>query len=155
LLRSYIRRVVGWDDIVDDLLQDTYVRYLAPNRPEMTVEQSRAYLYRIATRLIYDRWRRVRTEREWQARATAAGSGAGHTNPGPIGLQRDVCAALARLAPRERAILWLAYAEGRPHREIAAIMGIGAASVRVLLFRARRKLAGILDDLGLTPEALP
>ena len=58
-----------------------------------------------------------------------------------------------RIAPRERALLWLAYGEGRPHREIAGILDVAELSVRVLLFRARRKLAKILEERGLGPEA--
>jgi len=52
--------------------------------------------------------------------------------------------AMARLRPRERQLLWLAHAEGYSHREIAEITGLGAASIRLLLFRARRKIARLL-----------
>jgi len=51
---------------------------------------------------------------------------------------------MARLKPRERAMLWLAYAEGASHREIAAILGLRPASLKLLLFRARRRLAVLL-----------
>jgi RNA polymerase sigma-70 factor (ECF subfamily) len=51
---------------------------------------------------------------------------------------------MARLRPRERAMLWLAYAEGATHSEIARTLGLSPASMKILLFRARRKLAGLL-----------
>jgi DNA-directed RNA polymerase specialized sigma24 family protein len=38
--------------------------------------------------------------------------------------------------------------EGLSHNEVAAAMGCNAASVRVMLFRARRKLEGILRKNG-------
>ena len=41
------------------------------------------------------------------------------------------------MKPRERQILWLAYAEGYSHREIAEVTGLASASIRLLLFRAR------------------
>ena len=47
-----------------------------------------------------------------------------------------------RLRPRERALLWLAYAQGHAHAEIAETLGVKTGSVKLLLFRARRKLAG-------------
>jgi RNA polymerase sigma-70 factor (ECF subfamily) len=56
---------------------------------------------------------------------------------------------MARLKPRDRALLWLAYGQGASHREIADVVGVGHASVKPLLFRARRKLAGLL---GRTPR---
>ena len=41
-------------------------------------------------------------------------------------------------------MLWLAYAQGSNHRDIAGTVGVKAESVRLLLFRARRKLAELL-----------
>jgi RNA polymerase sigma-70 factor (ECF subfamily) len=54
---------------------------------------------------------------------------------------------MARLKPRERAMLWLAYAEGASHREIAQALGLRTGSMKGLLFRARRKLVESLDEL--------
>jgi RNA polymerase sigma-70 factor (ECF subfamily) len=42
--------------------------------------------------------------------------------------------------------LWLAYAHGSSHRDIASTVGVKAASVKLLLFRARRKLALLMRD---------
>ncbi len=52
----------------------------------------------------------------------------------------------ARLKEQERALLWLAHVEGYEHREIAEILKLNSLSVRVLLFRARRKLAHLIKD---------
>lgn len=153
-LRAYLRRMTSDTDLADDVLQDTYVRFLAADVPPMTTEQTMSYLYTIATRLVYDRWRRRSTERRWWEREATAGA-EGAALPEPLGLRRDVDAALTRLSPRDRALVWLAYAEGRSHREIAAILEVGEKSVRVMLFRARRRLAKVLDECGLTPEVLP
>jgi DNA-directed RNA polymerase specialized sigma24 family protein len=49
--------------------------------------------------------------------------------------------------------LWMAYVEELDHGEIAAASGVGEKSVRVLLSRARDAFAGILNRLGLRPEA--
>jgi RNA polymerase sigma-70 factor (ECF subfamily) len=45
-------------------------------------------------------------------------------------------------------MLWLAHAEGYSHREIAQVMGLSTASIRLLLFRARRKIAALLRACG-------
>jgi RNA polymerase sigma-70 factor (ECF subfamily) len=50
------------------------------------------------------------------------------------------------LRVRDRALLWLAYVEEASHAEIAAALGCGARSVRVLLFRARRRMERILRE---------
>ena len=51
---------------------------------------------------------------------------------------------MARLRPRDRALLWLAYAQEQPHVEIAEVLGVKTGSVKLLLFRARRKMAALL-----------
>ena len=58
--------------------------------------------------------------------------------------RNDLGRAMARLEPKQRRMLWLAYAEGSSHEEIAGILGVKAANVRALLFRARRKMAKLL-----------
>jgi RNA polymerase sigma-70 factor (ECF subfamily) len=54
---------------------------------------------------------------------------------------------MRRLKPRERELLWLAYAQGASHREIAEAVGVKTSSVKLLLFRARRRLAGVLNGM--------
>ena len=56
------------------------------------------------------------------------------------------------LKPRERALLWLAHVEEADHNEIGAALGLKSKSVRVLLFRARKRLAEILTRHGIGPE---
>ena len=56
----------------------------------------------------------------------------------------DLARAMAHLDDRQRELLWLAYAQGASHNEIAAELGLKSQSVRTLLFRARQKLAGLL-----------
>jgi RNA polymerase sigma-70 factor, ECF subfamily len=51
---------------------------------------------------------------------------------------------MAHLKPRDRMMLWLAYAQGESHKDIATTLGLKTGSVKLLLFRARRKLAGLL-----------
>ena len=59
----------------------------------------------------------------------------------------DLHRAMAHLKPRERELLWLAYGQGSSHREIAETLGLRTGSIKLLLFRARRKLAARIRDL--------
>ena len=52
--------------------------------------------------------------------------------------------ALAQLEDRDQQLLWLAYAEGSSHEEIAASLGLRTGSIKTLLFRARQRLAALL-----------
>ena len=60
----------------------------------------------------------------------------------------DVARALATLAPRDRDMLWLAYADGASHAEIASHLGVARPSVKAMLFRARRRLAARLRQVN-------
>jgi RNA polymerase sigma-70 factor (ECF subfamily) len=148
-IAAYLRRVTKSPEWSEDLLQDTYVRFLNADPPPMDERQTLSYLFRIATNLVYDGWRSMRREKEWEAVTPAD-----VTPPEPVDLRRDVEEALARLSARERALVWLAYVEGYAHKDIARVLEVKDKSVRVLLFRARRKLAKILEEAGLTPEVL-
>lgn len=57
----------------------------------------------------------------------------------------------AELTPRERALLWLAHVEESDHEEIGAALGVKTKSVKVLLFRARKRLSGLLSKRGFAP----
>jgi RNA polymerase sigma-70 factor, ECF subfamily len=135
-LRAYIRRVTGDAAAADDVLQETYIRILL--RPEAV---GAPYLWRVATNIIRDRWRRSRREREG-LRRLAQQPAAAVPSPG----ERRVERALARLKPQARALLWLAHVEDRSHAEIGEILGLRPASVRVLLFRARRAASKLLRE---------
>ena len=140
-LRAYLVRVSGNPALADDLVQESYLHFLCASLPEGGEVNYRRYLYRIATNLMRDHWRRPRAAciEDVPEQILAARDGLSH-----IDSQATLNAALLRMRPRERQLLWLAHAEGYSHREIAEITGLSAASIRLLLFRARRKIAHLL-----------
>jgi RNA polymerase sigma-70 factor (ECF subfamily) len=148
----YLRRVSGDGHAADDLLQDTYYRFLRAGAAHESEAHRRNALFHIATNLLRD------ANRRRLARAPIGAFGPGGsfdatdvTEPrdraGQTEQRTDVNRALSRLKPRERALLWLAYGHGSSHQEIAAALGVGTLSVKPLLFRARRKLAALLSPL--------
>ena len=140
---AYLSRVTGDRQMADDLLQETYYRFLRAAATHTSEDHRRNSLYRIATNLARDARRRaVLRPTELVGHDIERVTGADQA--GPTEQQTDVTRAMARLKPRERAILWLAYAEGNSHREIAEVLGLRPSSLKILLFRARRKLAGLL-----------
>jgi RNA polymerase sigma-70 factor (ECF subfamily) len=143
-LWSYIRRVIGNAAEADDILQETFMRLL--RHPVATTEphELRALAYRIASNLMVDHWRRTRRAKP----AEASGERPRSDGAAEADLRYDMQRTFAELGPQERALLWLAYVEGSAHREIAQALGVKEPSVRVLLFRARHKLARLLRDRG-------
>jgi len=58
-----------------------------------------------------------------------------------------VAALLERLAPRERLVTTLLYLEGRTIEETRQLTGMSALAVRLLAFRARRKMKKAFERL--------
>jgi RNA polymerase sigma-70 factor (ECF subfamily) len=142
-LRAYVYRVVGNAEDADDIVQEAFLRMLRADVPTADEEHWRRYLYRVASNLIVDRWRRRKFEaHEEMSQEPAA--------PRPR-YEDDAAVAkiFSELKERDRALLWLAYVEGESHEEIASSLGVGRRGVRVMLFRARRRLRDLLQARGL------
>lgn len=147
MLRAYIRRASGNAALADDLFQEAFYRFLRADLPQLEPHQRKAYLYRTATSLLADHWRRSRRARWWSLETLFGTPAPEKSDPGG-----DVMRLLEQLKPQEQALLWLAYVEGFDHREIAAALQLRERSVRVLLFRARKRLAAILTEQGFGPQ---
>ena len=149
-LRAYLARVTGDAALADDLLQEAYYRFLRARGEYEGEAHRRNALFRIATNLIYDSRRRARVA----PFLDAAPQEIADRRDEAVATERatDLRRAMARLKPRERALLWLAYAQGSSHREIAESLGLRAGSVKLLLFRARRRLAALLTSTRAAAE---
>ncbi len=140
---AYLARTSGDPALAEDLMQESYVRFLCATRKEEGEVAARRYLFRIASNLLRDHWRRPRTSSldEISEDFFAAHGGSGQSDS-----QMMLGPAMKQMRPRDRQLLWLAYAEGYSHREIAEVTGLASASIRLMLFRARRKVARLLRD---------
>jgi RNA polymerase sigma-70 factor (ECF subfamily) len=124
-------------------LQDVFLRgwrhldRYDPSRPFST------WIYTLAVRQAVSLRRRrqlpAANDCELDGLASAAGesAAAGEANVWDV--------ATRVLASEPRSALWLCYAEGRSMREIGGILGKREGAVRVMLHRARQKLAAHLS----------
>lgn len=143
----YLARTTGDDRLADDLLQETYYRFLRTRTTFESDDHRRHYLFRIATNLVRDQWRRARTDAVDLGDALDVPAARADHTVGDSALGRiDLARALGQLKPRERSMLWLAYALGFSHEEIASQLGLRTGSLKALLFRARRRLVAVLGD---------
>ena len=143
-LWAYVYRVTSHAADADDIVQEAFLRLLRADVGP-TEEERRRYLYRIASNLVVDRWRsRKRREQEEPPVEAVAGGLQASGTP-----DQDVARTFGELTSRERALLWLAYVEEDSHEEIAVSLGLRRGSIKVLLFRARRRLRELLKAKGL------
>lgn len=144
---AYLAKITGDAQLADDLLQEAFYRFCRARTAYEDESHRRNSLFRIATNLARDSGRRRRRGRD-----VALPDDDADPNDLPVdggtaeraANRTDVRRALARLKPSQREMLWLAYAQGSSHEEIAEVLGLTRGSVKALLFRARRKLADLL-----------
>lgn len=146
-LWAYVYRTCGNATLADDILQETYCRFLKASPDLADFRQLRSYLYRIATNLVSDHWRRNKRETSLEDRCPPVSPDC--PSDESLNLKTDFQRCLRLLSHKERSLLWLAYVEGAAHREIGEILGLKEKSVKVLLFRARKKMATILEKRSL------
>jgi RNA polymerase sigma-70 factor (ECF subfamily) len=149
---AYLSRMTGDARLADDLLQETYYRFLRSGSTHENEAHRRNYLFRIATNLVHDHRRKPRADRVEMTESIDAVDARQDGHAGNVAERTvrrlDLARAMGRLKPRERDMLWLAYANGSSHQEIADALGLKRASIKLLLFRARRRLANLLREPG-------
>ncbi len=145
-LRAYLAAATRDSGLADDLTQESFLRLYTAKRAFAGDEHRRRYLFRIASNLLVDHWRTARRAAlPLSDEILATPVAAAFTAAAPdLDARRDLVRAWGKLQPRDRQLVWLAHVEHLDHREIAALAGLRSTSVRVLLFRARRRLAAAL-----------
>ena len=136
-LVALARGVLATDVDAEDLVQESFVhawqRLWMVRRPESFT----SWMQRIVTRRCLTRTRRSRPTEE--ARDVAV--------PGSMASDRiDAANLLARLAPRQRAVLYLTWIEGCTDREAGRILGLRPATVRVHRHRGLSRLRREVEE---------
>jgi RNA polymerase sigma-70 factor (ECF subfamily) len=126
----------------EDAVQDAWLRWSAADRAD--VEDPRAYLVRITSRLALDRLGAARTRREtyvgpWLPEPLLTDAAPDPGEAVELGEQVSLAllVVLETLSPLERAVFVLREVFGMPGAEVAAVVDRSEAAVRQLAHRAR------------------
>ena len=130
----------------DDVAQDALLRVWTNAPRWKPVARFRTWLTRIVVNLCLDRKRRAR----WLPLESAGDI----ADPKPDAAARHetddsgrrLAAAIARLAPRQRAAIALIYSEGLSNAEAADILDTSVSAIETLLSRAKANLRATLGD---------
>lgn len=140
LHRFLVRRLQGSQD-ANDLAQDVYLRFLQLPHAEL-VRQPHAYLYRIATNLVYEYRLKVRRRdvpcdpellEELAERRTDVWADSLQAR---LSASEQLERVLKQLPPIYRAVLLLKKRDGLSYAEIAKELGLSVHTVQKYLFRA-------------------
>jgi len=134
-----LARSIAGDGEAEDVVQECFLtawrKLGALREPAAFLAWMQRAVARAAVRRA--RWRSL-------ARPLGAVAEPADPRPGPAAGEWPVAALLARLAPRQRAVMHLTVVEGMSDREIGARLGIDPASVRAHRRRARERLRPLL-----------
>lgn len=137
--------LTGHRQHAEDLLQTVLAK--AYRRWHAVRDNPEGYLRTAMYRQQVSWWRRPGHRRE--VTTATLPEPAGHDITSPVDLRLALHAALARLAPKYRAVLVLRYLEDRSDAEIAQILGCKPTTVRSQTSRALARLRELCPDLDL------
>ncbi len=138
-LAGWVRRMVDDDQTAHEIASEAFTRLMSHwSRPD----DPRAYLYKIATNLVRDRWRR--TSRERVALRTVA-AGAQDERAAAPDSDLQLRALLEPLPRHQRMAVVLHYLAGLSIHEVADAVGRPEGTVKSDLHQARARLRIELD----------
>ncbi|CAN5370227.1 RNA polymerase sigma factor [soil metagenome] len=148
----FFRGRMGPGADVEDLLQELYLKIAGLDPDHVDIQSPRAYLYRLASNLLVDRWRAWQRSRArdsaWRLVTRAPGIADDMDDapsPEAIVVDRDRLEQLARviatLPTRTRTIFRLHKFEGLSHAEVAERLGVSRSAVEKHMMDALRALA--------------
>ncbi|MGE4317526.1 MAG: RNA polymerase sigma factor [Deferribacterales bacterium] len=133
-LFGYLLKMTGNREDAEDIFQDTFIKY-AGHYPD---QQNPALLYTVARSLFLDMVRKRRHEKDSDAEPA--------TEESPESLviekaaENRLLGMFARLPKEDRDILSMAGQDGLSYKQIAEILHMSEANVKIKVHRARIKL---------------
>jgi RNA polymerase sigma-70 factor (ECF subfamily) len=138
-LAGWVRRLVDDDEIAHEIASEAFTRLMShwslPDDPH-------AYLYKIATNLVHDHWRRTKRERT-TLRSIAERQR--HERVSAPDSNLNLRALLEPLPRHQRMAVVLHYLAGLPIRDVALAVGRPEGTVKSDLHQARVRLRAELD----------
>lgn len=152
-LRSHLRRMLGSEDVADDVLQEVWITAHRNPPGEELDRNVRAWLYRVATREALDALtlgrRRTKALEEKSGEVQPAGPRAPDAfldGVGPDG-RRRVREELARLPRKQREAVWLRWGLGWEYGRVSERLECSRESARANVHHGLTRLRERLSDL--------
>lgn len=140
-LFGYLMRLTGNYQLASDIMQESFARYLEHYGPQT---QNVSLLFTIARNLVWDNTRKKTSDKEIENDIEDV-----TFNPEEQLLVREsyrnVLSAMQKLKKSQRDLLALTVSSDLSYREIANILGISEANVKVKVHRARILLKELLQ----------
>lgn len=158
-IRRYILGLTRNPAEAEDLTQETYLRAHGGFHALKSEAKALPWLYRIATNVSYDRFRQVSYQESQKATETIEAGESDTTSAtsipddGPrldLAMEQDEMSCcvqqyVAQLSDQYRSVILLHDTQGLTNPEIAEMLNLSLATVKIRLHRARKRLRDALD----------
>jgi len=147
-LHGHALRMTGNSDEAADLVQRALVKGFKKLRSCREPERVGAWLFRILANLCKDHVRSARRNDISLGRVAPHLAGGSDPEADAAGaeIRSRVWGALDALTPEQKEAFVLKHVEGRSYEEIAAVMDLSVASLKMRVHRAREALRGLLEE---------
>ncbi len=139
-VRSYCRKLMGNREDGDDLYHDVLVHALTKFNSLRDINSFRAWLYRIVINNFRNSIRRPWWKRLIPLTNEIEENGNNVSPENGYAARRHLERAFKVLSPNDQALITLVELEGWPIIEVAALVEKSEGSIKVRLFRARKKM---------------
>ena len=146
----FLRHRTETDQDIEDLVQETFLKAFKSIDRFDPERKFSTWLYTIASREAISRHRSNKKMKSIPAGTSSI------PDPEDIVIQKEesqnIWALASTLPEKEYEAIWLRYAEEMPIKDIARVTKKSPITVRVLLYRARLKLAERIDQTGFSKK---
>jgi len=146
-LYYYALSRLGNPACAEDCVADTFQRFLQSLQKKTSIENTRAYLYRIAHNWITDHYRKKREDTDELPENIAPRNQKSLEGSTVEKIeQENLRLAIQQLPPNQQQVIVLRYLEDWSQKEVAAAIGRSVGAVKQLQRRAESKLKKILGS---------
>jgi len=145
-------RIAGSEEIAEDMCQEAFCKLHEKNMSFPNQEEAKYWLIRVVKNAALNYAKRKERERKAYQKAFHEDNRAvdtGEQNLIKWETQIEIQEALDKLPENLRIVLVLKEYGELNYKEIGRVLGISEGNVKVRVFRAREKLAGLLEKDGL------
>ncbi|MDR3123647.1 MAG: RNA polymerase sigma factor [Treponema sp.] len=151
ILFRVVRRITGSEEAAEDLCQDAFFRLYEKKMAFPTPDEAKYWLIRVATNASLNYAKRKDRERKAYQKAFREDTRQVETGESALlkkESKEEIQEALQKLPKNLRMVLILKEYGDLNYKKIGQILGISEGNVKVRVFRARERLAGLLRKDG-------
>ena len=146
----YAYRYVGDANLAEDLTSEVFLKLLQVlGTTRAPREQLQGWLYRVARNLAVDWFRQQAKGVPYSLNEEVTpGGDSPATRLEEQQLHQDLREAINKLTPSQQQVIVLRFGEGRKISEVARLMGKSEGSIKVMQYRAMKRLRKLLEKQG-------